>query len=293
MRETPSQLLEELRKQLAYKHFVGYYEQKRDLPEIKQEIRPEYQHIHSQVLQDILDRLNKAFKAFFRRVKNGETPGYPRFQGTGRYDSFAYTQVDFSIKQGKLELSKIGHIKIKMHRPIMGTIKTCTIKREGRHWYACFSCEVERPEHHQQRTPYTDVAVGIDLGLHHFAALSTGDLIDNPRYYRRAEQQLIATQQTFSRRKRGSKRWKKAGARLARLYRKIRNRRHNFLHQWSHRLVNTYQTIVFEELETKNMSKKPEPKQDEETGKYLPNGASKKAGLNKSILECAVSAFVG
>src|SRR3984893_17816236 len=71
---------------------ISYYEQKRDLPEIKAELREEYQDIHSQVLQDVLLRVKRAFDGFFRRVKNGETPDYPRFQGRNRYDSFTYPQ---------------------------------------------------------------------------------------------------------------------------------------------------------------------------------------------------------
>lgn len=257
------------------------------LPEIK-ELREEYQNIHSQVLQDVVRRVDKAYKAFFRRVQNGERPGYPRYQGRDRYDSFTYPQVGFSIEQDKLVLSKIGPLKIKVHRKIEGTIKTCTIKREGKHWYVTLSCEGEQ----QITSPYTDDAVGIDLGLHHFAALSTGDIIDNPRYYRQSEAKLIKAQQGLSRKKRGSKRRKKAVQRVSKCHRKVRNQRKDFLHQWSRRLVNTYQTLVFEELAPSRMSKAPAPKQDAETGQYLPNGASTKAGLNKSILDAGWSTFI-
>jgi putative transposase len=230
-------------------------------------------------------------------VQNGETPGHPRYQGYGRYDSFTYPQVGFSIEQGKLVLSKIGHIKIKLHRKIVGTIKTCTIKREGQHWYVCFSCDLEG--HNEQRTPYTDNVIGVDLGLYHFAALSSGDIIDNPRYYRQTEAKLIKAQKVLARKqkknqKTGCKgnRRKKAIQRVAKHHRKIRNQRQDFLHQWSRRLVNTYETIVFEDLEPSKMSKAPKPKQDEETGKYLPNGASQKAGLNKSIRDAGWSTFI-
>ena len=109
---------------------ISYYEQKRDLPEIK-EIRPEYHDIHSQVLQDVLLRLKRAFDRFFARVKNGEKPGYPRFQGRNRYDSFTYPQSGFSLEEKHVTLSKIGAIKVKVHRKVEGTIKTCTIKHEA------------------------------------------------------------------------------------------------------------------------------------------------------------------
>jgi putative transposase len=277
----------------AYKYAgksITYYDQQNDLPEIK-EIRPEYQEIGAHVLQDVLRRLDKAYKAFFRRVKNGERPGYPRFAGRDRYDSFTYPDgAGWKLEGKKLHLSKIGTLKIKLHREIVGKIKTCTIKREGLHWYVTFSCEVEVQDH--QRTSYTDEAVGIDLGLYHFAALSTGDIVDNPRYYRQTEAKLAKAQQVLARKKRGSRRRKKAVQRVAKHHRKIRNQRQNFLHQWSRRLVNTYETIVFEELAPSKMSKAPEPKQDEATGQYLPNGASKKAGLNKSLLDVGWSTFI-
>jgi putative transposase len=168
-------------------------------------------------------------------------------------------------------------------------MKTCTIKREGECWYACFSCE--REEQQEKHTPYTDQAVGVDVGQYHFAALSSGDIIDNPRHYRKAEKKLATIQQEIARKKRGSKRRKKAVKRLGNAHRKVRNQRSDFFHQWSRRLVDTYETIVFEDLAPSKMSKAPKPKQDE-NGKYLPNGASVKAGLNKSVLDAGWSTFV-
>src|SRR5436305_5170053 len=114
---------------------VSYGMQADQLPAIKQ-LREEYQDIHSQVQQDVLKRLEKAMQAFFRRVRNGETPGYPRFKSADRYDSFTYPQGGYEIINKRLHLSKIGHLKIKLHREMKGTIKTCTIKREGDQWYA-------------------------------------------------------------------------------------------------------------------------------------------------------------
>lgn len=114
------------------------------------ELRPEYTGIHSQVLQDILRRVDKVMKAFFRRVKNGEKAGYPRFKGYHRFDSFTYVQAGFSLTHdSRVCLSKIGSIKVKLHRPIEGTIKTCTIKKEVDHWYIVFSCEVESQNYYQ------------------------------------------------------------------------------------------------------------------------------------------------
>ena len=131
----------------------------------------------------------------------------------------------------------------------------------------------------------SEEAVGIDLGLLHFAPFSDGSTIENPRHLRQAENKLKKLQEALARKKRGSKRRRKAAQRVGKAHRHIRNQRRDFHHQAGRKLVTTYQTIVFEKLQPANMSKRPKPKQDEATGQYLPNGASAKAGLNKSILD--------
>jgi IS605 OrfB family transposase len=259
------------------------------LPEIKQ-LREEYQDIHSQVQQDVLKRLDKAFDAFFRRVRNGETPGYPRFKSSDRYDSFTYPQGGYEIIGNRLRLSKIGHLKIKVHRKMQGMIKTCTIKREGEQWYAVFVCEYE---HDPSMTFHpSEEAIGIDLGVKSFAVLSNGSQIANPRFYRLTEERIKEAHRKIHRRKKGSHRRHRAKKELARLYRKGGNRRRDFLHQESHHLVKQYGTLVFEDLQIDHLTARPAPKQDEETGQYLPNGAAAKSGLNKSILDAGWGAFV-
>jgi len=264
---------------------ITYYDQANQLPEIK-EIRGEYQDIHSQVLQDVLRKVDKSFKAFFARCKRGDTPGFPRYKGKGHFDSFTYPQVGFSLTHdNRVCLSKIGSVKLKLHRQIRGTIKTCTIKREGDSWFVVFACEVD---HEPLEESYE--AVGIDLGLLHFATLSDGSTIENPRYYRKAEKRLERLQQALSRKKRGSTRRHKVVKQVAKAHRKVANQRKDFLHKASRQLVNTYGLIVFEELQPKNMSKRPQPKPDE-NGKYLPNGAAAKGGLNKSIVDAGWAMF--
>ena len=218
---------------------VRYIEQANQLPEIK-EARPELDEIHSQVLQDVLRRLDKAFQAFFRRVKerNGKA-GFPRFRSRKRYDSFTYAQSGFSLKDGKLRLSKIGDVKIKLHRPIEGKIKTLTITRSATgKWYACFSVEVET-----QPLPANDKAIGIDVGLNHFATLSMGEQIANPRFFRTDKKALAKAQ-----------RQKKRQA-SARIHERVKFRRSNFAHQLSHALVSLYGAIFFEKLNIKGMVK--------------------------------------
>lgn len=280
----------------AYKYArksVTYNQQSAELTEIKAEVRTEYQEIGSHVLQDALKRVDRAYKAFFRRLKAGEKPGFPRFQGRDRYDSFTFPDkagwklIPSETKNGKLALTGIGHIKIKMHRSVQGQIKTATIKREGDQWYAVFVCEVEA----QKKLPYTDLATGLDLGLLHFATDSSGNTIENPRYLRKSEKKLERLQKSLSRKKRRSNRRKKAVKLVAKAHRKVRNQRKDFLHKESRILVDTYETIVFEDLAPSNMSHRPKPKQDED-GKYLPNGAAAKGGLNKSIQDAGWGQFV-
>ncbi len=244
-------------RKIAYKQFkvsVHRFDQQAEILELK-EYFPEYRQIHSQVLQEVILRVDRTFQNFFRNVKAGEKTGYPRFRGYGWYDSFTYPQSGFSLSDTsrgnqKLNLSKIGRVKIKLHRAVQGKIKTCTIKRELNRWYVCFSCEFE-----PVLLPKTCKSIGIDVGLDKFATLSNGTIIKNPRVLRKSESKLKHEQRSFSRKKKGSNSRKKQRERLARLHRKVRNQRNDFLHKESHKLVDNYDVIVFEELKIKNMVK--------------------------------------
>jgi len=267
---------------------VSYLDQQNELPEIKSELREEYQDIAAHVLQDVLRRLDKAMQAFFRRVREGQTPGYPRFQGRDRYTSFTYPDIaGWKLEGNILHLSKIGTIKVKLHRPIEGMIKTVTIKREVDQWYVTFSCEVKEPE----KFPISSEDVGIDLGVSHLATLSNGIMIEHPRYHRKAKSQLEVAHQALSRKQKGSHRRTKAKSQLGKAYRKVRNQRKDFLHKESTRLVSQYQVMVFEDIKIDNLTRKPKPKKDEQ-GKYVPNGAAAKGGLNTSIVDAGWGMFV-
>ncbi len=296
VRQHPNYYDAPTRKQRTRELTVGYTEQQNALPEMKAELREEYQDIAAHVLQDVLRRLDRAFQNFFRRCKNGEHPGYPRFQGRNRYDSFTYpdgagwkltVQEQGKKLKGILHLTKIGKIPVKLHRPLIGKIKTVTIKREVDEWYVTFSCEVEEPE----KLPVSYQDVGLDLGVTHLATLSNGEMIEHPRYYRKAQKTLEKRQQALARKKRGSHRREKAHKAVARAHRKIARQRRDFQHKVARQLVQRYQIIVFEDIQIGNLTKKPKPKQDEK-GAYLPNGASAKGGLNKSILDAGWGSFV-
>src|SRR5581483_1579100 len=226
--------------------------QSAQLPDLK-EVRPDYRDIHSQVLQDVLTRLDRAFHAFFRRVKNGGKPGYPRFQGANRYNSFTYKQFGngATLDNGFLVLAKIGRIAVRWSRPLEGTPKTVTVSKEADGWYVCFSC-VEVPV---QPLPPTGQETGIDLGLESFATLSNGTMIHNPRCYRRAERRLKTAQRRVSRRKKGSNRRRKAVQLLAKAHQKVKRQRVDFHHKVALQLVRQNDTIYHEDLQTANMLK--------------------------------------
>jgi putative transposase len=226
--------------------------QSAQLPAIK-EARPEYREVHSQVLQDVLTRLERAFQAFFRRVQAGETPGYPRFQGSNRYNTFTYKQFGngATLDKGFLVLSKIWRLALRWSRPMEGTPKTVTISRDADGWYVSFSC-ADVPLH---PLPSTGQETGIDLGIEAFATLADGQRIFHPGWYRTAERRLKTAQRCVSRRKKGSNRRRKAMKLLAKAHLRVKRQRQDFHHKVALRLVQTNDAIYHEDLQTANMLK--------------------------------------
>jgi putative transposase len=268
---------------------VNFAMQSAQLPSIK-EVRPDYRDINAQVLQDVLHRLDKTFRAFFRRVKNGEQPGYPRFQGKNRYNSFTYPQVGDhggAVLDGRiLSLSKIGRIPIRLHRPLEGTPKAVTISKEADGWHASISC-AEVPT---EPLPLTGKETGIDMGLNVFLVTAGGEYVEHPRHHRKAEKGLKKAQRCVSRRKKGGKRWRQAVGQCAKKYQKVKRQRSDSHHKTALALVRDYDVIYLEDLQVRNLSRRPEPKPDGNGG-YLKNGASREAGLNKSIQDAGWYAF--
>jgi putative transposase len=218
--------------------------QRAQLPAVKN-VRPEYHDVPSPVLQDVLTRLDRAFQACFRRVKAGEEPGYPRFRGANRYNSFTYKQFGngATLDNGFLVLSKIGRLALRWSRPMEGTPKTVTISREADGWYACFSCEGVPI----QPLPLAGQETGIDLGLESFATLTDGRQIANPHMLRLAEHNLKRAQRRVSRRKLGSHRRRKAVRLLARAHQKVRRARRDFHHKMALSLVRRYYDTIYHE----------------------------------------------
>ncbi|WP_318835901.1 RNA-guided endonuclease InsQ/TnpB family protein [Deinococcus wulumuqiensis] len=228
---------------------VTAYDQMKYLTEIKAAL-PEYAGVYSQVLQDVLKRLEKAFKAFFRRVKAGQTPGYPRFKGAGWYDSICYPQSGFSVSDKTAFFSKIGNIRIRLHRPLEGKLKTATIRRECGEWYVSYVCEVEAAP-----LPATSSQVGVDVGTTWFCITSDGEFVENPRHFQRGMKRLRVAQRTLSRRKRGSNRRKKAKAAVAKLHRKVARQRLDFHHKTAAKLIRENDLVAHEALNVLGMGK--------------------------------------
>jgi len=225
------------------------YGQITTFPLLKAE-RPSLKKVHSQVLQNVAVRIDLAFKAFFRRVKAGETAGYPRFRGHDRYDSFCFPQSGFSITHDdRVTLSKIGSIKMVYHRPIKGSIKTCSIhkSRTGK-WYVSFSVECE-PE----RLPPLATPVGIDVGLKSFATLSNGEEIAHPKFFRTEENALAKVQRKHAKLAKGTPERKKHRKVIARVHERIAFRRDNFTHQASRQIVDRFGVICVEDLHVNRM----------------------------------------
>ena len=242
-----SALQERIEAWKAQRKTITRFDQDKQLPEIK-DSRPEFKEIYSQILQDVLNRLDKSFKAFYARVRRGENPGFPRYKTSRRFNSFTFPQSGFSLKGESLTLSKIGTIKLRLSREIVGRIKTCTIKREVDGWYIIFALETEKI-----LLPKTDQVIGIDVGLEHFATLSNGVQIENPRFLQNSEQNLKKAQRRVTRKKRGSNRRRKSVKLLQKKYLKIRRQRQDFFQKTANQIVKNFDEIAVEDLKIGNL----------------------------------------
>ncbi len=270
----------------AYQNFgvsVNAAMQSKQLPAIKID-RPDVKAVHSQTLQDVLDRSNKAFAAFFRRVKAGEKPGYPRFKSRDRYDSFVMKQNAFRVEGDKLYLPGIGSVRIRLSRPIEGVIRICTIKRDCSGWYVSFACEpVPKPA-----LPPTGEVVGIDMGVKTFATLSDGNKIENPRFQSKTLDELAEAQRQFEPYKTNyqSKKRAKLKGRIRRLHRKVAEQRKDFAHKEANKLIKRYDEIHVEDLKVKQMV---DSSSDDKS--KLPSSINK-TGLRRNIHDAGWSLFL-
>ncbi|WP_225851326.1 RNA-guided endonuclease TnpB family protein [Streptomyces sp. HPF1205] len=252
--------------------------------------------------QATLRRLDKAFAAFFRRITSGDTPGYPRFRGVNWFDTVDFPKDGDGCRWNstphdpvtRVRFQGVGHVKVNQHRPVVGKVKTVSVKREGRKWFVILTAEQPEPE----PLPPTGSVVGIDMGIANFLAGSNGEFVPNPRHGRKAAAKLEAAQQALSRfprckAKDRTANHRRAAQEVAKLHRKVRHQRLDHAHKAALRLVREHDVIAHEDLKIRNMSKAPAPKPDPETpGAFLPNGASAKAGLNRSIADAGWGVFL-
>ncbi len=243
----------------AYKNSkasLSCYDQQKMLPVLKHQHNG-FVQVYSQVLQQVAVRVDLAFKAFFRRLKEkaktGEKAGFPRYKGQNRYDSITYPQFSNGCRLDEkgLRLGKIGCLRIVQHRPLAGTPKSCTITRTATgKWFASISCDMgDAPDK-------TDAgsAIGIDVGLNSFAVTSDGEHIDNPRFFRKEEKALAKAQRKWDKvKKTKSPQREKCRKTVARVHERIRNKRHNFVHQEARKMVNRHGFIAAEKLDVQDM----------------------------------------
>ena len=214
-----------------------------------------YLKLYSQTKCEIEYRLLKAYQNFFRRVREGNRKaGFPRFRSRDRYKSITYPQDNgsFSIRKDRLRVSRIGTMRIELHRKIEGTIKTLAIKREGRDYYAVFTTinDIKVPEV-EDTNP-----VGIDLGLDSFIAISDGTKIQKPKFMQQKRKKIAKWQKIVARRNKGSKRRDNAKQRLQSAYTEATNQSDDYLHKLSDNLVNSgYTSFAVEDLHIQNMVK--------------------------------------
>lgn len=226
------------------------FAQMREVTDLKNAFS-EYQNIHAHVLQNVIKKLGRSFENFFRRIKTGQKPGFPRFKSKDRFDSFAFNNTGFKLAGRYLQISKIGAVKLRLSRPLPenSVIKSLVIKRSGSNWHACFA--VEYPP---QTLPVSDAVVALDMGIENFAALSDGTFIPNPRIYESEQAPLRRAQRRVARRKKGSHRRQRAVELLRKVHERIANRRLDFLHKESTKLVRKYGTIAVEDLNIKGLA---------------------------------------
>jgi len=235
-----------------------------------------YDWLACDIMRDPLRRVDRAFKAFFRRCRSGEKPGFPRFRSRHRYDSFSFSAS--TVREKSLRIPNVGDIRMRGGRPVNGKPKLVTVKRAGKRWDVRIVCDLgPAPE---RKTIST--AIGIDLGVSAFVTLSDGKHIENPRWTDQARAKITAASQHLSRKKRGSKNRLKAKEVLRRAHQKAANARMNYCHHVSRWLIDNYDLIAHEDLAIRNMTRSAKGTV-EQPGKNV----AQKSGLNRSILDAA------
>jgi putative transposase len=268
---------------------ISYGDQAAQLTAIRAE-DPDGQGRHScTAQQQTLRRLNATFGAFFKRVRAGQKPGYPRFKPAQRFNQVTFVNGDgakWEASDGRdrwahARFQAVGRVKVHQHRAVRGRVKTLQLKREHRRWYVILISEVE-----VQPLPETGRAVGVDVGVARFLTTSDGQVVANPRFLAQAQATIAALQRRSERAKRGSGNRRRLRRRLAREWRRVRNQRLDFHHKTAYALVDAFDVLALEALRITNMTASAKGT-TEQPGRNV----AQKAGLNRSILDAGWGQF--
>lgn len=229
---------------------ITFYEQSRQLKEIR--AAGDLGLVNFTTAARVLRRVDRAFRAFFRRVRTGDTPGFPRFRPSARFDSIdCQVGNGASITAARIVVAGVGAVKTKWHRPMAGTAKIVTVKREGRRWFACVACDHVPAE----ALAASSESVGLDVGLASFATLSDGSVLENPRHDEAAQKRMRRAQRALSRCQRDSRRRRVVAMRLRQQQSKVRRQRADVHHKASRAIVNRYGCIAVEDLSIKGLAR--------------------------------------
>jgi putative transposase len=235
------------------RHSFTFFDQQYELPEIKK-LYPEYNEINAQVLQNVIERLDRAYGFFFRRVKRNEKAGFPRFKNNNRYNSFTLKRWGWKLEGKYLSIRNIGRFKLRLSRPIEGKIKEVIIRNTSTNkWYVCFSCNNVPPK----LLPKSDNVVGLDVGIKSFLTDSESNHINNPRFLVNTSKELRVRHRALDRAIINSHRRIRTKLLLSKVYEKIKNQRRDFHHKLANKYIKEYGVIVFEKLQISNMVRNP------------------------------------
>jgi putative transposase len=263
---------------------------------------PDYKILDSQVLQDVVNRVETSFSNFTTPDKNGNRRGKPKFKGFHYYKSFTYPQLDnlniIKDEQGRIciDLAKIGQVPITFHRPIPPNfkVKTGTVIREADGWYISLTLEDKTvPVTVAEIQPTAENSLGIDLGINNYAYLSNGERVENLRFLRKSAEKLARLQAKVANKIKGSKPWQIIKGKISKLHQFVARARLDFQFKTAHYLFGKCDVLVVEDLSIKNLTRRAKVKTDIDNGNlvYLPNGQAAKSGLNKSMLDAAHGQF--
>ncbi len=273
---------------------VNYYDQSASLPEIKKEY-PWYKTVNAVVLQNVLKRLDTSYQNFFRRMKNSKVKstekGFPKFKKRGQWNSILYSDKNkIKIPTDKLTIPSLGDVKIILHRPIEGNIKNMSIIKEANNWYVSFSVELSNNATTELNVN-TSKSIGIDVGLIDYYYDSNGNSLKAPRLLRLAEKNIKRLQRKLKKCVKRSKGFYNVLKALKTSHAKVKYKRLDFLYKTAYELFSSNDLVIREDLQLKNLIRRPKPKLDKDGKTYLPNNASSKAGMNKSFSDASFGRF--